>query len=112
MDYPTDATFYVRLSLMIPKPGHEGRVSEIMEDLLAFLRTQPGHVRGYKLVRTYPYAGIGRLTVWQSEQDADNAAQTAHVLAVRSELLQITEEDHVERAYTAYDPQLAKTLTS
>lgn len=112
MDYPADATFYVRLSLMIPKPGKEDEVSQIIDDLLEFFPGQPGYVRGYKLVRTYPFHGVGRLTVWRSERDADSAANAQHVLAVRSELLQITEEDHIERAYTAHDPQVAKALAS
>jgi len=113
MEYPADATFYVRLSLVIAKEGQEEAVSEMMDALLEFLATQPGHVRGYKLVRRHPDPRIGRITVWQSEHDADRAAQTQHVLSVRSELMQLIEEDsHVERSYTAYDPQLAKTLSS
>ena len=113
MEYPADATFYVRLSLVTAKPGEEERVSQMMDGLLEFLATQPGYVRGYKLIRTYPDPRTGRITVWKSEQDADHAAQTQHILSVRSELMQLVEEDfHIERSYTAYDPQLAKTLTS
>jgi len=113
MDYPPDATFYVRLSLVTAKPGHEERVSEIMDGLLEFMATQPGYVRGYKLIRKYPDPRTGRITVWKSEEDADRAAQTQHILSVRSELLQLVEEHfHIERSYTAYDPQLAKTLAS
>ncbi len=109
MDYPADATFYVRLSLMIAKAGDEGRVSQIMDDLLEFLSTQPGYMRGYKLIREHPDPRTGRLTVWRSEEECDHAAQTQHVLSVRSELMQLVEEDsHIERSYTAYDPQLAK----
>ncbi len=113
MDYPADATFYVRLSLMVAKDGEKPSVSQMMDDLLDFLATQPGYVRGYKLIREYPDPRMGRLTVWQSEQHADHAAQTQHVLSVRSELMQLIEEDsHIERSYTAYDPQLAKTVAS
>ncbi len=109
MDYPADATFYVRLSLVIARPGEEERVSRIVDDLLEYFVTQPGFVRGYKLVREHPDPRMGRLTVWRSEQDADHAAQTQHVLSVRSELMLLVEEDfHIERSYTAYDPQLAK----
>ncbi len=109
MEYPDDATFYARLSLVNPKEGAEERVSAITDDLLEFLATQPGWVRGYKLVRKYPDPRVGRLTVWQSEEDADRAANTQHVLSVRAELLQLIEQDfQIERSYTAYDPQLVK----
>ena len=108
MDYPAEATFYVRLSLMNPKPSQNERVSQLMDDLIQFFPSQPGFVRGYKLVREYPDPKIGRVTVWKSEHDADNAANTQHVLSVRAELLEITEQAYqIDRSYTAYDPQLA-----
>ncbi len=113
MDYPAEATFYVRLSLVNPKPGDEERVSQITDDLLQFLPSQPGYVRGYKLLSGEPEGRIGRLGVWKSEQDADQAANTQHVLSLRSELMQLIEEySHVERSYTAFDPQLAETSGS
>ncbi len=113
MDYPPEATFYVRLSLMNPKPGQDERVSRLMDDLLQFFPSQPGFVRAYKLVREYPDPKIGRVTVWKSEQDADKAANQQHVLSTRSELLEITEQEYqIERSYTAYDPQLADASAS
>ena len=115
MDYPADATFYVRLSLMHPKPGEDERVSRLMDDLLEFLATQPGYVRGYKLSGKPhdPQGRVGRLTVWSSEADANHAATTQHDLSVRSELMQLIEEgSHVERSYTAIDLQLAKASSS
>lgn len=109
MEYPPDAIFYVRISFMTPKDAFAQRVIEINEDLLAFFTGQPGFVRGYWLASHEPKGEIGRVTVWRSEADADRAATTQHVLAVRSELLRLIEEDsHVERSFTAYDPQLAK----
>jgi hypothetical protein len=98
-------TYYVRLSLMNPKPGSDEVVSRIMDDMLRFYTTQDGFVRGYKLVSGDPQGRIGRLSVWRSEHDCDIAAQSQHILAIRSELNQmIDEESHVERSYTAYQP--------
>ncbi len=112
MDYPPEATFYVRLSLMSPRAGEEDRVSQITDDLLRHFSTQPGFVRGYRLLSSDPGNRCGRLTVWKSVQERDQAAITQHVLSARSELMLLIEEDsHVERAFTAYDPQLAKELS-
>lgn len=36
MDYPADATFYVRLALVNPKPGQDDRVSRL-QALLSLL---------------------------------------------------------------------------
>ena len=109
MDYSPEARFYVRLSLMNPKPGEDDRVSALQDGLLSWLPGQPGYVRGYKLISGDPQGRIGRLGVWRSEHDADTAAQSAHVLSVRSELMGLIEEDsHIERSYTAFDPELAQ----
>ena len=108
MDYPPEAILYVRLSLVNPKAGQDKRVSQLMDDLLQFYLSQPGFVRGYKLVREYPDPKIGRVTVWQSEQDADKAANQEHVLSARSELVEITEQEYqIDRSYTAFDAHLA-----
>lgn len=113
MQYPADARFYVRLSLMVPKDGMQDKVLELHRDLVEWLRGQPGFVRGYLIVGGDPEGRIGHLSVYHSERDADQVAQTQHVLAVRSGLLQLIEEgSHAERSWTAYDPQLAKQATS
>ena len=111
MDTPADATFTVRLSLVSPKPVEDEHVSLLQDDLLEHFSTQAGYVRGYKLLSGDPQDRCGRLTVWKSEQEADVAANTQRVLSLRSELMLLIEEgSHVERSYTAFDPQLAKTL--
>ncbi len=114
MDYPADATFYVRLALMHPRPGQDDRVSEVMDGLLAHFATQAGFVRGYKLTAEPhdPQGRVGRLTVWTTEADANSAAISQYVLSARSELMLLVEEDsHVERSYTAFDPQLAEAAS-
>ena len=96
--------YYVRLSLMKAKPGHEGEVAGMMDDLVTFYREQPGFVVGYKLTAADETGDIGRVTVWRSEADADEAARTNHVLSRRSELARITvEESHQERGFHAED---------
>ena len=113
MDYPPEATFYVRLSLMSPKEGMLDEVLELHRKLVEWLPGQPGFVRGYLIVEGDPQGRVGHLNVYRAEQDADRAAQTEHVLSLRSEMMLLIEDDsHVERSYTAYDPQLAKTLAS
>lgn len=113
MENPADATFYIRISLMNPKPGSEELVAGLMDNLLKFFVDQPGYVRGYALLDGDPQGRVGRITLWHSEGDADHAANTQHVLTVRSEIIQRIEEDsHIERSYTAVDPELAKTSKS
>ena len=98
-----DNVVYVRLSLVMPRPGNEQEVAKMEEGLIRFLATQPGYLHGYRITGGDSIAGrIGRLTLWRSDHDADHAAQTDHVLAVRSELLLlIDEEEHTEDSWVA-----------
>ena len=97
-----DTRVYVRLSLARPKAGNEGGVAKIEDDLMAFFARQPGYLHGYQIVGGDSEGRVGRLTLWESYQHADQAAQTEHVLAQRSELLLLIEDDiHVEDSWVA-----------
>ncbi len=109
MNYPAEGAFYVSLSLMKPKPNEEKLVAGLMDNLLEFFARQPGYERGYALLEGETQGRVGRITLWESEEQADHAANTQHVLTVRAEIMQRIEEDsHVERSFTAIDPALAK----
>ncbi len=113
MDHPAEATFYVRISLMNAKQGSEELVAGLMDNLLTFFIGKPGYVRGYALLEGDPRGRVGRITVWNSEEEADQAANTQHVLTVRAEIMQRIEQgSHVERSFTAIDPELARASTS
>ncbi len=89
---------YVRVSLMQPKAGRHAQVSELAGELAEFFAKQPGFVEGYALHSTD--ALVGRVTVWDSEAAADAAAQSTHVLAVRSRLNNDVENgSHQEHAF-------------
>ena len=99
---------YVRLSLVKPRAGNDERVGKMEDDLMRFLASQPGYLHGYRITGGDSEQGrLGRVTFWRSDHDADHAAQTDHVLAIRSELLLIIEDgEHVEGSWVAqaYEP--------
>ncbi len=98
----TGAQVYVRLSLVVPRPGQEARVAEILDDLLTFYAAQPGYLEGYSLAPQRPGGEVGRLTLWRAEGDAEATAGHQHVMAQRAELLRVIEGDsHVERSFFA-----------
>lgn len=112
MDFPQDAVFYVRFSLMKPKRGQKERVIELHRQLVEWLPGQPGFVRGYLILSGDPYGRVGHLNVYRSEEDAERVAQTQHILSLRSELNLIIEpESHAEHSYEAFDPQLAQQVS-
>jgi len=95
---------YLRISLLVPREGHEAEARRLEEQLLAFLARQPGFIDGYLLTVSDDSADLGRVTIWHGEADADHAANLDHVLALRSRLLQITEEERFERSFQAARP--------
>lgn len=108
----TSLPIYVRLSLVVPKPGQEARVAEILDDLLNVYAAQPGYLEGYTLGPQVPGGEVGRLTFWQHEDDAEATASVQHVMAQRAELLRLIESNsHVERSFLA-ERRAARNLIS
>jgi hypothetical protein len=108
----TNAQVYVRLSLVVPNPGQEARVSMILDDLLTFYAAQPGYLEGYSLDPQRPGGELGRLTFWRSEDDAEVTAGNQHVMAQRAELLRLIEGDsHVERSFLATRREAQKLVS-
>jgi hypothetical protein len=97
--------YYLRLSLARPREGRNDEVQRLEEDLLSFFAAQEDFVSGYRLTACEGSREVGRITVWKREEAAERAATTDHVMAVRSELLAATEEERVEMAFEAAEPQ-------
>jgi len=93
---------YIRLSLMKAKPGREYEVAELMDQLVTAYKSQPGFMDGYKLRAADADGHIGRVTIWTSEEAADQTAQSNHVLSLRSDLMRLVEDgSHEERSFWA-----------
>ncbi len=88
---------YVRFTLLTPRDGNRERVQQLQDQLLAFFAAQPGFEDGYRLTSN---DRLGRVTVWSTESEADAVANSQHVLALRSQLLPLVENDQ-ELAFTA-----------
>ena len=95
---------YMRISLSIPRPGDEQEVARLTDQLLSEYAKQPGFVSGYKVRAVDGTGQIGRVTVWESSEHADATAQLDRVLALRSELQPLIQEDsHIEPSFEALD---------
>ena len=96
---------YVRVSFMRPRLAERaGELQHMLEDLLQFFKTQPGFVEGYLLKAMDGTGRLGRLTVWESDRDAGQAAQHQHVMAVRSRIRYLTDDEsdiHLEAGFEA-----------
>jgi hypothetical protein len=63
------------------------RVRQNFIDLLTTTSSMPGYIAGYLLESQAASAEIGRVTIWESHDSADAAANDPHVMAVHSALM-------------------------
>lgn len=99
--------YFVRVSLLVPGEHTAEEISRLQKDLLAFHAAQPGFVDGYYLEAADESGVVGRVTIWEGEEYAHRAASHDHVMAHRSSLLRLAQEQLVAQGYGA--TRIAKT---
>lgn len=92
---------YVRISLMKPLAGQSEDVAQLNRELVAFYRTQKGCLACYYLTAVDESGETGRVTIWEQEADADQAASQDHSMALRSKLHLLVQPGHSERSFLA-----------
>lgn len=93
--------YYLRLSLARPMEGRGEEARRLEEELLSYLSAQEGFVSGYRLTARNGGREVGRISIWETKEAAERAATTQRVMALRSKLLAVTEEERVEMAFEA-----------
>jgi quinol monooxygenase YgiN len=90
---------YIRISTLKPLAGCEPEVAETNEQLAAFCQQQEGCLQDYSIRAVDGSGEVGRLSIWESEEAADQAATTEHSMSLRSRLLLLVHEGHQERSF-------------
>jgi len=96
---------FVRLSLSKPRPQSREQALSIEDHLLSHFVALPGFVDGYRLEGS---EYVGRVTVWESPEAADHAANDSHTMASRSRLIELqlpTEKDTLELSFEGSPPR-------
>lgn len=78
---------FVRISIMRPRPEVRAEVLAHFQELITASSRLPGFVRGYVLNSSDSSGEVGRVSVWESQEVANRAANDAHIMAVHSELM-------------------------
>jgi quinol monooxygenase YgiN len=90
---------YIRLSIIRPRKGEEARVEDLMRQLSDAVAKTEGCSESYVLKPHDGSGDIARIAIYENEDDAERAANTSHIMALRSELHLLSEPGHVERAF-------------
>ncbi len=92
---------YVRISLMNPLPSREAEVNDLNEQLVAFNRQQKGCLQAYVMLPGDVSSETGRISLWESEEDAEGTASVESILALRSRLHLLLQAGHRDIAFQA-----------
>jgi len=89
---------------MRSKDPSSTEAGKIVDELIKYMSNQPGYITGWRMTAQDGTGLLGRITVWNSEADADRAAQTDHVLSLRSQLNPLVEDgSHEEHALEGHE---------
>lgn len=90
---------YIRLSIVRPRRGEEKRVEELMRKLAEAVAETEGCIQCYVLRPDDESREVARIGIYTDEAVAEKAANSQHIMALRSELHLSSEPNHVERAF-------------
>jgi quinol monooxygenase YgiN len=90
---------YVRLSIVKASRGQEARVNDLMKQLADTVRALPGCKESMLLKSDDGTGEVARIAIYDDPRAAADAANSAHVMSLRSELHLHVEPGHVERSF-------------
>lgn len=90
---------YVRISLMKPKASREAEVADLNRRLIAFYRQQKGCLVCHFFRAVDGSGEVGRVSLWESEATADQAARSHRSMSLRSQLHLLVRRGHQERSF-------------
>ena len=91
---------FIRMSLMTPRPGQEEKLADLLDQLVHYFHGKPGFVAAYRLSpdRHLREERAGRISIWESEEDANRMSSDDHDLALQAEIkllaVETTHEEH------------------
>lgn len=77
---------FVRISVTYPRSDVRDEVRRHFEELIYRSQTLPGFVSAYALVSADANGGLGRVTVWDSHEAANRAANDPRIMATHAKL--------------------------
>jgi quinol monooxygenase YgiN len=90
---------YIRLSIVRPRRGEEKRVEDLMRKLAAAVSETDGCLQSYVLRPDDESSEVARIAIYTDETAGEKAANSQHIMSLRSELHLCSEAGHVERAF-------------
>ena len=84
----------IRTTIVTPREGSAEDVVRLLKDLGEYLAKEPGFIEAYGFKDE---GKLGRISVWESKELADRAANQVHTIALRAKIYALTLPDRTER---------------
>ena len=85
---------------MTPRSGQEEELADLLDRLVQYFQGKPGFIAAYR-ISSDPHSKdkrVGRLSIWDSEDDANRMSSDQHDLALQAEIkllaIDATHEEH------------------
>lgn len=95
---------YIRLTLAKPRPERYDEVRRHYEELVKYTSTLSGFVAAWVVVPHDDSGEIGRLSMWQTQEDAHHAANDPHAMSLHAELEFDALGNLWDRSFDAFPP--------
>ena len=83
----------IRTTTVTPRAGYGEEVTSLLKELGGYLAKEPGFIEAYAFSED---GKLGRVSVWESREDADRAAVQVHTIALRARIYALTLPDRQE----------------
>ena len=95
---------FLRLTLLKPRPESDEEVRRLLEELDAEVAESPGLILSFIAAREQR---LGRVSLWQSKQDANSEALNERTLSLRSQLriLSVEAEESMMEVASGHLPE-------
>ena len=95
---------YIRLTLASPRPERRAEVREHYEELVRYVKSLPGCLGGYVIEAHDESGDVGRISIWESADAANRAANDPHAMSLHAELHFDVQGSLWDRSFEAIDP--------
>ena len=100
----------LRTTVVQPLTGHREEVTSLLRNLGGYLSQQPGFIAGYEAEGNDN--ALWRVSVWQTKEDADHAANHVHTIALRARLNARTMPNRQDHLVEILQERLASPATT
>jgi quinol monooxygenase YgiN len=94
---------YIRISIAKPSAGQDAAVEGLMRRVNDFVSAQDGCLSAQIMKPGDNSGEVARIAIYTDQDSAEKAANSQTVLSLRSEMHQLIEAGHSERAFQAED---------